>query len=92
MSEPPEYDRFDLIEPHLRAVDPRWREELTAKVKASLEATSQIQDMYNHPLYRAGSWFYERTGMLPSLGEYLYMTFSPRLLYREVASYLRREK
>jgi len=48
--------------------------------------------MYNHPLYRAGSWFYERTGMLPSLGEYLYMTFSPRLLYREVASYLRREK
>ena len=92
MSEPPKYDRFDLIEPRLKELPPEWRKELDAKIKAGLQAASEIQDMHNHSLYRAGSWFYERTGMLPSLGEYLYMTFSPRLLYREVASYLRREK
>ncbi len=72
MNGPPEYTSFELFEPRLKSLLPEMREEFAPIVKASFEATEQIQRMHNHLLYRIGAWCYDKTGTGIHFGEILY--------------------
>ena len=58
--------------------------QLEPAIRDSFQASREIQEMHNHPMYCFGKWIHEKTGLFPNCGEVLYVICSPARLWREL--------